>query len=116
VAYEMVKKMYPDKGDDYILMLPSKEFRINVYRVRESLQRVRETVIDYTRYGIIDITDEIKNYSTDQIIEDGLNNLGLYNYHVPLRLSKYNFYYTEDICTLFYYHNRLVGYDLEMCI
>ena len=65
---------------------------------------------------MIDVSDEVKCFSVEDIIKDGLENLGIYGLHRPLIWEKYNFYTTEDICSLFYYHNRLVGYEFEKFI
>ncbi len=58
--------------------------------------------------------DEIFKYSAEQIIDQGLNNVGLYHSKKVLykdRLGRIN---TDNMNTLYFYHNRLSGYNLEI--
>ena len=116
VAFEILLSMYRDLSMSEFFQLPKKAFKINAYLLAEKIKVVREVILDYEENDLIDISDEIRCFSIDDIIKDGLENLGIYGSHRPLVLEKYNFYTTEDICSLFYYHNRLVGYELEKFI
>jgi glycerol-3-phosphate O-acyltransferase len=49
----------------------------------------------------------------DKVIVQGIKNVGMYHSKRTLLRNKKGDVTTEDMNTLFYYHNRLVGYDLE---
>ncbi|MFT6873764.1 MAG: glycerol-3-phosphate O-acyltransferase, partial [Roseivirga sp.] len=49
----------------------------------------------------------------DQIIKHGLKNVGMYHSKRPLVRNKEGDITTQDLHVLFYYHNRLDGYELE---
>lgn len=116
VAFEILLSMHEGVPLEEFLQLPNESFKINAYLFADKLKIVREIVLDYAENGLIKVSNEVKNFSIEEIIEDGLENLGIYGFHRPLVWKKYNFYTTEDICSLFYYHNRLVGYEFEKFI
>ena len=52
----------------------------------------------------------------DLVIKHGLDNCGIFHLKRPLLKNKKGNVITQDLNTLYYYHNRLVGYDLEKFI
>ena len=52
----------------------------------------------------------------DLVIKHGLDNVGIFHLKRPLLKNKKGNIITRDLNTLYYYHNRLVGYDLEKFI
>jgi glycerol-3-phosphate O-acyltransferase len=52
----------------------------------------------------------------DDVIRHGLDNGGIFHLKRPLLLNKEGNIITQDFNLLYYYHNRLVGYDLEKFI
>lgn len=116
VAFEILLAMHKEVTLEKFLQLPNNIFEINAYVLAEKIKIVREVILDYAENDLIDVADEVKYLSVEDIIKDGLENLGIYGFHRPLIWEKYNFYTTEDICSLFYYHNRLVGYEFEKFI
>ena len=75
------------------------------------------------RKEIYKLKDENKiNYAThfkgkaDQVIKHGLDNVGIFHLRRPLLMNKKGNIITHDLTVLYYYHNRLTGYDLEKFI
>jgi glycerol-3-phosphate O-acyltransferase len=59
------------------------------------------------------LSPEIR-FTTDKLIEHGMTNINLYHANSPLEKSADGtYYYSEDLKLLYYYHNRLEGYNLE---
>jgi glycerol-3-phosphate O-acyltransferase len=59
------------------------------------------------------LSPEIR-FTTDKLIEHGMTNINLYHANSPLEKSADgSYYYSEDLKLLYYYHNRLEGYNLE---
>ena len=52
----------------------------------------------------------------DDVIRHGLDNVGIFHLKRPLLLNKEGNIITQEFNLLYYYHNRLVGYDLEKFI
>jgi glycerol-3-phosphate O-acyltransferase len=65
--------------------------------------------------GEVGIGDHM-NENTDDIIKHGLKNLGMYHPMPPLDISKNGDMVVKNMNLLYYYHNRLLGYDLEKLI
>ena len=52
----------------------------------------------------------------DEAIKIGLENVGMYQVKRPVLRNKAGNIITQDLHTLYYYHNRMDGYDLEKCL
>jgi len=48
-----------------------------------------------------------------ELVKDGLHKLGAFHSRKPLKVNKKGEIYSEDFKLLYYYHNRLNGYNLE---
>ena len=51
--------------------------------------------------------------SIENIVATGVKNLGMYHSKRPLILNKEGNIFIQDLNLLYFYHNRLVGYELE---
>jgi glycerol-3-phosphate O-acyltransferase len=47
------------------------------------------------------------------LIRDGLSRLGTFHLKKPLRVNKQGQVVSENFLLLYFYHNRMEGYDLE---
>jgi glycerol-3-phosphate O-acyltransferase len=111
-AFEVLKKRY-NKFDLYdLLRLPEDECTLSYDEFKENLEKIRNHIYDLNKKGQIQIDDQI-NTNLDGLISHGISNLGLYHAKRPLIKTKEGNISTEDLTTLFFYHNRLEGYGLE---
>jgi glycerol-3-phosphate O-acyltransferase len=111
-AFRMIVKRYP-KMDLYdVLRLPEEDRLIDYSEFRETYSRLREQVIRLHEQGKVDVAPHLYG-EVDDVIEHGLANVGIFHAKRPLIKNREGKITTEDISTLFYYHNRLIGYDLE---
>ena len=76
-------------------------FRSEIFRLKES--------------GKINIASHLKG-NADEVIRRGIENVGIFHLKRPVRLNKAGNIITQDLNLLYYYHNRLAGYDLERLI
>ena len=51
--------------------------------------------------------------SLEVLVNTGLNNLGMYHAKRPLLVNQEGNIITQDLNLLYFYHNRLVGYNLD---
>jgi len=49
----------------------------------------------------------------DQVISNGIDNVGMYHAKRAIMKNKQGDITTQDLNILYYYHNRLDGYDLQ---
>jgi len=65
--------------------------------------------------GKINIASHLKGKS-DLVIKRGIDNAGVFHLNRSVAKNKKGNIITQDLSLLYYYHNRLVGYDLEQFI
>jgi glycerol-3-phosphate O-acyltransferase len=115
VAFEMWQKKHPKLDLFGLLRLPEEDQILEYEEFRTTCKRVRKQI-----YAL---KDQDKTYHAthlkgkiDLVIRHGLDNVGIFHLKRPLLMDKDGNIITKDFNTLFYYHNRLVGYDLEKFI
>ncbi|MCC5929633.1 MAG: 1-acyl-sn-glycerol-3-phosphate acyltransferase [Cyclobacteriaceae bacterium] len=115
VAFEMLKKKYPDEDLYGLLRIPLDEVEIPYEIYRETFGRLRDKIFDMYNRGQIDIAPHLTG-DLDQVIGHGIYNVGLYHARRPVIKSKNGNITSQDLTTLYYYRNRMDGYDLEKYI
>ena len=111
--FELYRKAFSDLSLQEFFKLDSKIFKIHIYEATKMIEKIKEILIDYNDVNILDVANEILTLSAEEIVMDGLKNLDIYNSKPTLYLDKCKYLKTNDICSLFYYHNKLTNYDLE---
>lgn len=112
VAFEMLQKKHPKLDLFGLLRLPEEEEVIPYEAFREACKRVRKQIYELKEEKKINYATHLKG-NIDLVIRHGLENVGILHLKRPLLLNKEGNVITKDFNTLYYYHNRLAGYDLE---
>jgi len=115
VAYQMIKRLYP-KLDLYDLLrlpeddrlIPYEDFSQNLYQL---INHLKEKV---DKEEILIDPNVLK--PIDDVIEHGINNLGVYHNERPLKINEEGLLTSENMNLLYYYHNRLSGFEFEQHI
>ena len=87
------------------LVIPYEEFRISFESVLAKVHRMHNA-------GEVGVSPYLTG-EVDAIINHGLKNVGMYHSKRPLIKTKKGNMTTQDLNLLYYYHNRLAGYNLE---
>lgn len=95
-----------------LLRFPERELEINYTEFLGAFQMVKEKLIELNNEGKVGLCKEFSG-DTHELIDQGLRNCGLYNSKRPVRRNKKGNLVTQNLNTLYYYHNRLEGYALE---
>lgn len=112
VAFNMLRKKY-SKLDLYdLLRLPEDEISIPYADFRNKVDEIRERIFEMKQNGEVN-TSKYLHEDLDKVIRLGLENVGMYHSKRPLLRHKNGEIITQDLNTLYYYHNRMHGYDLE---
>ncbi|MFM8347427.1 MAG: 1-acyl-sn-glycerol-3-phosphate acyltransferase [Bacteroidota bacterium] len=115
IAFQMLNRMH-DKLDLFgLLRLPEEELEIPYDAFRETFKRVRKEIYLMKEQGKINIASHLKG-NADEVIRRGIENVGIYHLKRPMMRNKAGNIVTQDLNLLYYYHNRLAGYDLERFI
>lgn len=115
VAFQLLKKKNPDLDLYALLRLPEDELELPYEEFSNTMKRVIEVLHKMEEEDKLLLAPGFEN-STDDIIKLGLNNLGMYHARRPIITNGNNNLHTKDMNLLYFYHNRLVGYDLEQYI
>jgi glycerol-3-phosphate O-acyltransferase len=111
-AFEIFQKKY-NKLDLYnLLRIPEEDQVIPYDEFKEVFCRLLKQVHNMYNKGEVSVSPYLTG-DPDDIINHGLTNVGMYHAKRPLIKNKAGQIYTQDLNLLFYYHNRLVGYNLE---
>ncbi|MDH4088941.1 MAG: 1-acyl-sn-glycerol-3-phosphate acyltransferase [Cyclobacteriaceae bacterium] len=112
VAFEIWQKKHPKLDLFGLLRLPEEGQVILYEDFRAAFKRVRKQVYVLREQGKVYHATHLKG-NIDLVIRHGLDNVGIFHLKRPLLMNKEGNIVTKDFNTLYYYHNRLVGYDLE---
>jgi glycerol-3-phosphate O-acyltransferase len=115
VAFEMWQKKHPKLDLFGLLRLPEEDQVLNYEEFRATCKRVRKQIYQMKDEGKVYYATHLKG-KIDLVIRHGLDNVGIFHLKRPLLMNKEGNIITKDFNTLYYYHNRLVGYDLEKFI
>jgi glycerol-3-phosphate O-acyltransferase len=115
VAFEMFQKQHPKLDLFGLLRLPEEDQVIPYEEFRDACKRVRKQIYQLKDEGKVHYATHLKE-KIDLVIRHGLENVGIFHLKRPLLLNKEGNVITKDFNTLYYYHNRLTGYDLEKFI
>lgn len=111
VAFIMWRKRFK-KLDLYdFLRLPEEEMTIDYEEFEENFKKCLKRVKKLKKKRKLNMAPHLKG-DIKEVIQYGINNVGMYHDRRPL-LLKDGKIITQDLNTLYFYHNRTVGYDLE---
>jgi glycerol-3-phosphate O-acyltransferase len=112
IAFEMWQKKYPKLDLFSLLRLPEEDLELDYEEFRETFKRVRKEIYRLKDENKVHYATHLKG-EADIVIKRGLDNVGIFHLKRPLLKNKKGNIITRDLTVLYYYHNRLVGYDLE---
>lgn len=115
VAFQMIRKKAPELDLYGVLRLPEEERILDLTEYRQTVERVLEHLRKMADRGKVHLAGHLVN-DTMTIIEHGVKNLGIYHAKRPLSFLDERSLTSDNLNLLFYYHNRLVGYELERII
>jgi glycerol-3-phosphate O-acyltransferase len=115
IAFEIWQKKHPKLDLFSFLRLPEDELEIDYNEFKEVFKRVRKEIYNLKEEGKVYCASHLKG-EADLVIKHGLENVGIFHLKRPVVKNKKGNIITQDLNTLYYYHNRLVGYDLEKFI
>jgi len=111
-AFEMIKQKYPYLDLYNLLRIPEEEQIIPYNIFKEKFSQLSTEVFRLHKAGSVDIAPHLMQ-DIDLVITHGIDNVGLYHSKRPLLKNRDGDIITQDLDTLYYYHNRMEGYGLE---
>ena len=111
-AFQLLRKRYRKMDLYSMLRIPAEEIELDYIEFREAFNRLRNRIIELFNEGKLDMDEHLAD-DIDSVIEAGVDNVGMYHSKRPLLRSKNGNIVSQDMLSLYYYHNRLDGYELE---
>jgi glycerol-3-phosphate O-acyltransferase len=115
IAFQMWQKKFEKLDLFSLLRLPEEDLEIDYEEFKTVFKRLRKHIYQMKEEGKVNYATHLKGKS-DLVIKRGLDNVGVFHLNRPLVRNKKGNIITKDLSLLYYYHNRLVGYDLEQLI
>ncbi len=115
VAFTMWQKKHPKLDLFGLLRLPEEDLALPYEEFRDNCKRVRKQIYRMKIENKVNIASHLKG-DIDEVIKLGLYNVGIFHLKRPLLRNRDGNIITRDLNVLYYYHNRLVGYELDKFI
>ena len=111
VAFEMFCKRYPNLDLYGVLRLLEEQRTLDRTAFQENVDRVLARLRELVAHDKVKLAQHMDN-DTANIIEHGVKNLGLYHSKRTLVFKDESTLVSENMNLLYFYHNRLEGYEL----
>jgi glycerol-3-phosphate O-acyltransferase len=112
-AFNLFKNKHPELDIYDLLRVSYKEVVFEIAEFHEAVKAVQKVILALEKEGKIKVSPNVSG-TIDNLIENGLANLGGYHDRKPLfKHRRTGKYMTQDLKLLLYYHNHLMGYDIE---
>jgi glycerol-3-phosphate O-acyltransferase len=112
VAYLLYRKQFVDLDLYSFLRLPEDELSLDFNAFKDNVSTVAQVLRDMELQEKILLAPQFEQ-SLDDLVNTGVNNLGMYHAKRPLLVNQDGKIITQDLNLLYFYHNRLVGYNLD---
>lgn len=113
VAFSLLRQQHAALSLQDLLALPPAQLVIPYSQLETAFARPRERLLELHSAGQVQVEPVLTGSDLAAIVQYGLGNLGLYHPQRPLVQNQAGEVTTQDLSTLFYYYNRLQGYDLD---
>ncbi len=115
VAFQMIKKQFKDFDLYNMLKLDNEDTAIEYDAFKNTIERV------CARIKALEAQNKIKysksfEFESDTLIAHGIKNVGVFHPKKVLFIDKKGRVNTQNMNTLYYYHNRLEGYMLDQYV
>ncbi len=115
VAFRMIQKKLPKLDLFGLLRLPEEDIELDYPEFQQVFRQTRKAVYQLAENGRLHAASHLKG-PVDDVIRHGLESVGIFLLTRPLLRNRKGSIITQDLALLYYYHNRLLGYDLEKSI
>ena len=95
-----------------ILNLNPKEVYIPFEDFKRVVEEVQQVLFSWEKEKVLKL-DKAIHKSSEELISEGIETVGVFHPQKTLYMDKYGNVKSEDLKLLYYYHNRMRGYDLQ---
>lgn len=114
-AFNMLRQHF-EKLDLYALLrLPADDYVFPIEHFTKAVAALQKVLMDMAGKRRLKLSPAL-HLSPEELVKDGMKNLGIYHVRKPLTFNKKGDIESDDFNTLFYYHNRLENFGLNNLI
>ncbi len=115
-AFNIIRKRFPDLDIYAVLRLPKEDKSISKELLYANIDLLRRQLLQMKNDGQLQLDQLVEKGSIENIVKDGIANVGAFHVKKPLKLNKKGVFESQDLNLLLYYHNRLMGYQLSTIV
>jgi glycerol-3-phosphate O-acyltransferase len=112
VAFNLMLRKHRNLDFFNVMRLQEEDLIIPYEKFANNVEIIRNAIFDLKERGLIDHATHLKG-DLHQVIDHGIRNVGMYHSKRPVVRNSQGDITTKDITVLYYYHNRLKGYELS---
>lgn len=113
VAFNIIQRKYRKMDLFGLMRLPNEDLIIPQEQLFQGVETLLPVLRTMRANKQLKLEKRLKKGTVEEVIEKGMENLGVYHAKMPLVRNEEGDYLTEDVKLLYFYHNRTVGYDLH---
>lgn len=111
-AFQILEKRFPKLDLYNLLRIPEEDQGIEYEDFKLVFEKLLKKVYELKENGKVNISPNLTG-DVDVIIKLGIANVGMYHSKRAIKKTSKGQIVSEDLNLLYYYHNRLKGYNLE---
>ncbi|NNC94667.1 MAG: glycerol-3-phosphate acyltransferase [Chitinophagales bacterium] len=115
IAFQLIQKRHHELDLFALMRLPQEDCVIPFQEFKQSLIKLRAVLIEWEKERKLQLSTEFL-MELDEFIDHGIKHLGMYHAIPTLIRNIDGDIEAGDMKVLFYYHNRLSGYDFEQYV
>ena len=115
-AFEMFRQLNEELDIWGLIRLPADDFVFNEHLLLHVVECILKQLRTFEANGEVRLSADIREASAADVLERGIDNLGIYHAEKPLVRTKKAEIVSQSFKLLFFYRNRLDSYDLAMSI
>jgi len=115
-AFHLLRKLHPTMDLYAVLRLPVEMLSIPLPLFRNTFSLYLDKLKEMEKAGTLKLQEELHTLDIDTSIQHGVKYLGSFHAIWPLRFGQNDDIIAKNPMLVYYYHNRLSGYDLEDAI
>ncbi|TVP51208.1 MAG: glycerol-3-phosphate acyltransferase [Mongoliibacter sp.] len=112
VAFQLIKRENKKMDLYSLLRLPEEDIEIPYEEFKTTCEKLLQSIMELEAESKLQVAPHMRN-DINTIINHGLENVGMYHAKRPLVKNESGNIVTQDLSLLYFYHNRLLGYELE---
>lgn len=115
-AFELLRKLHPTMNLYALMRLPVDMLSLPLPLFRDTYSMFLERLKVMEANHQIQLQSELHTLDLDEAIRHGIQYLGSFHAIWPLKYGKHDNIIARNPMLVYYYHNRLSGFDLEISI